>query len=99
MARHHFKTNGLVSSTNPNGKSLLSKSFILRKKFLSGNITEEELQELVESGQHSDLVVSGEIRTDTPVDLNGRFKTIIVFGKEMRISVEEHNVHNTLITL
>ena len=97
--RHHFKTNGLVSSTTPNGKSLLSKTFILRKKFLNGTITEEELKEFVESGQHSDLVVSGEIRTDTPVDLNGRFKTILIFVKEMRISIEEHNVHNTLITL
>lgn len=98
MARHHFKTNGLVSSTNPNGKSLLSKSFILRKKFLSGNITEEELQELVESGQHSDLVVSGNIKIDTPVK-EDKFKTILIFGKEMKISIEEHKVHNTLITL
>lgn len=96
--RHHFKTNGLVSSTNPNGKSLLSKTFILRKKFLSGNITEEELKEFVESGQHSDLVVSGSIKIDTPVQEN-KFKTIIIYGKEMKISVEEHKEHNTLICL
>ncbi len=96
--RHHFKTSGLVSSTNPNGKSLLSKTFILRKKFLNGTITEEELQELVESGQHSDLVVSGSIKIDTPVKEN-KFKTILIFGKEMKISIEEHLVHNTLICI
>ena len=98
MARHHFKTNGLVSSTNPNGKSLLSKTFILRKKFLNGTITEEELKEFVESGQSADLVVSGQIKIDIPVK-EEKFKTIIVFGKEMKISVEEHSIHNTLITL
>ena len=95
--RHHFKTKGLISSTNPNGKCLLGKAFILRKKFLNGNITEEELIELVQSGQHSDLIVTGEIRTDTPADEEGKFKTILIFGKEMKISIEEHRVHNTLI--
>ena len=96
--RHHFKTSGLVSSTNPNGRSLLGKAFILRKKFLSGNITEEELKELVESGQHSDLIVSGKIKIDTPIK-EEKFKTILIFGKEMKISVEEHSVHNTLICM
>lgn len=94
--RHHFKTKGLISSTNPNGKCLLGKAFILRKKFRSGNITEEELMELVQSGQHSDLIVTGKIKIDTPVK-EERFKTILIFGKEMKISIEEHRVHNTLI--
>lgn len=98
MKRHHFKTSGLVSSTNPSGRSLLGKAFILRKKFLNGTITEEELQELVQSGQHSDLIVSGKIEIDTPIK-EEKFKTIIVFGREMKISIEEHEVHNTLITL
>lgn len=98
MARHHFKTSGLVSSTRPDGKSFVAKSCSLRKKFLNGTITEEELHELVESGNHSDLIVSGKIKIDTPVH-EEKFKTIIVFGKEMKISVEEHKVHNTLITL
>lgn len=94
--RHHFKTKGLISSTSPNGKCLLGKAFILRKKFLNGNITEEELMELVESGQYTDLTVTGKIKIDTPVK-EERFKTILVFGKEMKISIEEHRVHNTLI--
>lgn len=98
MARHHFKTSGLVSSTRPDGKSFVAKSCSLRKKFLNGTITEEELHELVESGNHSDLVVSGKISIDTPVH-EEKFKTILIFGREMKISVEEHNVHNTLITL
>lgn len=96
--RHHFKTKGLVSSTSPTGKCFFGKSFILRKKFLNGTITEDELRELVESGQHSDLVVSGSIKYDTPIT-EGKFKTVIIFGREMKISVEEHEVHNTLITL
>jgi len=94
--RHHFKTKGLISSTNPNGKCLLGKAFILRKKFLNGNITEEELMELVESGQYTDLTVTGKIKIDTPVK-EERFKTILIFGKEMKISIEEHRVHSTLI--
>lgn len=96
--RHHFKTSGLVSSTNPNGRSLLGKAFILRKKFLSGDISEEELMELVESGQHSDLIVSGKVKIDTPIK-EDKFKTILIFGKEMKISIEEHSRHSTLISL
>ena len=94
--RHHFKTKGLISSTSPNGKCLLSKAFILRKKFLNGNITEEELMELVESGQYTDLTVTGKIKIDTPVK-EEKFKTVLIFGKEMKISIEEHRVHSTLI--
>lgn len=86
-----------MSSTRPDGKSFVAKSCSLRKKFLNGDITEEELHELVESGNHSDLVVTGKISFDTPIE-EKKFKTIIVFGKEMKISIEEHEVHNTLIT-
>jgi hypothetical protein len=98
MKRHHFKTSGLVSSTNPSGRSLLGKAFILRKKYQNGTISEEELMELVQSGLHSDLIVSGKIKIDTPIK-EKKFKTITIFGREMKISVEEHSVHSTLICM
>lgn len=97
--RHHFKTRGLISSTNPSGHSFISKSVRLRKKFLNGDITEEELHELVESGNHTDLVISGRVEYNTPVNKEGEFKTLIIFGKEMKISIEEHRVHSTLVCL
>ena len=44
------------------------------------------------------FMVSGEITFDVPkVTSNGsfepKFKTITIFGKEMRLSVEEYNTH------
>ena len=46
------------------------------------------------------LMISGEIKFDVPtVDSNGKFqpkfKTIKIFGKEMRLSIEEFNTHYT----
>ena len=52
--------------------------------------------ELVESGQYTDLTVTGKIKIDTPVK-EEKFKTVLIFGKEMKISIEEHRVHSTLI--
>lgn len=44
------------------------------------------------------LMISGELKIDVPViDSNGmiepKFKTIKVFGKEMRLTIEEYNTH------
>ena len=43
------------------------------------------------------FMVSGEIALDVPTVDNGKFqpkfKTIKVFGKEMRITIEEYNTH------
>jgi hypothetical protein len=44
------------------------------------------------------LMVSGELQIDVPiVDSNGKFqskfKTIKIFGKEMRLTIEEYNTH------
>lgn len=43
------------------------------------------------------MVISGEISIDIPIIKDNvvtpRFKTIKVFGKNIRISVEEYNIH------
>ena len=44
------------------------------------------------------MMVSGELQIDVPiVDSEGKsqpkFKTIKIFGKEMRITIEEYNTH------
>lgn len=48
----------------------------------------------------NEMVVNGEIAFDQPIFNEGKFtqkfKTIRVFGKEMRITIEEFREHNTL---
>jgi hypothetical protein len=48
----------------------------------------------------NEMVVNGEIIFDQPIFKDGnftqKFKTIRVFGKEMRITIEEFREHNTL---
>ena len=48
----------------------------------------------------NEMVVNGEISFDQPIFNDGKFtqkfKTIRVFGKEMRITIEEFREHNTL---
>jgi hypothetical protein len=48
----------------------------------------------------NEMVVNGEITFDQPIFNDGnftrKFKTIRVFGKEMRITIEEFREHNTL---
>lgn len=43
------------------------------------------------------LMVSGEIKLDVPVIKNGtiepKFKTVTIWGKQMRLSIEEYNTH------
>lgn len=43
------------------------------------------------------LMISGELALDVPTVENGKFqpkfKTIRIFGKEMRLTVEEYNTH------
>ena len=53
---------------------------------------------LNEQHEHfSFLSVSGEIALDVPTINNGKFqpkfKTIRIFGKEMRLTIEEYNTH------
>lgn len=48
----------------------------------------------------NEMIVNGEITFDQPIFKEGkltpRFKTIRVFGKEMRITIEEFEEHSTL---
>ena len=53
---------------------------------------------LSEQHSHFDfLAISGEIALDVPTikedAIQPRFKTIRIFGKEMRLSIEEYNTH------
>ena len=56
------------------------------------------LDMLQEKHNHfKEMAVSGEISIDVPTIKNNRvtskFKTIRVFGKEMKVSIEEFNTH------
>ena len=48
-------------------------------------------------GHFSFIAVSGEIALDVPTIKEGKFqpkfKTIRIFGKEMRLTIEEYNTH------
>ena len=53
---------------------------------------------LEEKHQHfCNMLVSGELKLDVPILENGKasskFKTIKVFGKEMKVTIEEYNTH------
>lgn len=93
--RHHFKTRGLISSTKPNGKSIVGECYKLHKKFKEGTITEEELWAytlMMHSSKKPDFTVKGEVSYDVPVSKD-TFKTITVWGKEIQVTVEEHKIH------
>ncbi len=56
------------------------------------------LDSLQEKHNHFSFIgVSGEIAIDVPNVSNGKFqpkfKTIRIFGKEMRLTIEEYNTH------
>lgn len=56
---------------------------------------------LDERHQHfSFLSISGEIKADLPIIKEGkvlpRYKTVRIFGKDMRVTIEEYREHNTL---
>lgn len=48
----------------------------------------------------NEMTVNGEISFDQPIFKNGKltqeFKTVRVFGKEMKITIEEFKEHSTL---
>lgn len=62
----------------------------------------EHVKMLEESHKHfEEMIISGEIKIDVPTvksegkrKMVGRkFKTIRIFGKEMRLTIEEYNTH------
>ena len=63
---------------------------------VSRDVHQQMLRE--KHGHFCGLMVSGELKIDVPiVDSNGKFqpkfKTIKIFGKEMRLTIEEYNTH------
>lgn len=78
-----------------------------RKKFnrlaiaSSDNYKESKrLHKLMLDEKHSHfsyLSISGEVSIDQPIIRNGkpvqRYKTIRIFGKDMRLTIEEYNTH------
>jgi len=95
MARQHFKTTGLCSHTTPDGKSIIGELGRLEKKFRKGDITEEELQAyclMIHGSKKPSLKISGKLEFDVPID-DRSFKTVIIFGREMQVTIEDYKKH------
>lgn len=75
--RTRTKMLGLVSHTTPNGKSRTSSENRCRMSL-------NKLQKLVDEGYELTGVKK---RKET------RFKTVMVFGKPMKLTIEEYNTH------
>ena len=93
--RQRFNRYSLCSHTLPNGHSYAGEQERLRKKFEKGTITKEELKAyclMLHSTRPNTFTVNGEISFDIPKS-ETKFKTITVFGKEMRVTVEEYKIH------
>ena len=89
--RRHFKLGGLVSRTEPNGKTILSPYSKLRKKYLNGTITDEELYAFCHMAKsHSDLLdIKKDINTLPEVEETENI--ITVWGKNFKVSIELYN--------
>lgn len=93
--RQHFRKHGLCSHTTPNGTSIVGEEEKLRKKFEAGTITKEELWSyclFAHAHKKTSFTVNGEVSFDVPKTEN-TFKTIRVWGKEIQVSIEEHQIH------
>ena len=92
--RQHFKR-AICSHATPDGKAIMGEREKLRKKYESGNITKEELWAyclFTHSNRKNSFTVNGEVSFDVPKTEN-TFKTIRVWGKEIQVSIEEHQIH------
>lgn len=75
--RTRTKMLGLVSHTTPNGKSRTSSENRCRMSL-------NKLQKLVNEGYE----LTGVKKKEEP-----KFKTVMVFGKPMKLTIEEYNTH------
>ena len=75
--RQRTKMNGLVSHTTPNGKSHTSSENKCRMSL-------NKLQKLVDGGYK----LTGVKKKEEP-----DFKIVMVFGKPMKLTIEEYNTH------
>lgn len=76
---------GFAGHANPAGRSYRGRIDVLEKKFLAGNITKEELREyanLLHSGGSSIPQNCGDQKEDR--------RTILVFGKPVKVSEKEY---------
>ena len=78
--RQRTKMNGLVSHTTPNGKSYTSS----RNKCEQGI---KRLQKLIDAGYE----LTGIKKAKEPEE--PEFKIVMVFGKPMKLTIEEYNTH------
>ena len=75
--RQRTKMNGLVSHTTPNGKSHTSSENKCRMSL-------NKLQKLVDEGYK----LTGVKKEEEP-----NFKIVMVFGKPMKLTIQEYNDH------
>ena len=75
--RQRTKMLGLVSHTTPNGKSRTSSENRCRMSL-------NKLQKLVDEGYE----LTGVKKKEEP-----EFKVVMVFGKPMKLTIEEYNTH------
>lgn len=78
--RPRINKNGLISHNTPNGKSKLGERELLRKKFLSGDITKEELR------KYANFLMVEKKKAPTHITIN-------VFGGTLKLTIEEYNTY------
>ena len=99
--RSRFNRYSLCSHTTPDGQSYTGQQEQLRKKFEKGTITREELRAyclMMHSTKPATFTVNGEISFDIPKS-ETKFKTITVWGKDIKVTIEEYNRHCAKLNL
>lgn len=86
--RRRFNSRGLVSRTNPNGKSDVTRENRLSQKFKKGDISQEEMRELA-----CFMALSRKQDTLTTVEHRGNTRTIVVWGKLLVLTEQEYQEH------
>lgn len=99
--RQRFNRYSLCNHATPNGHSYIGEQERLRKKFEKGIITKDELKAyclMMHSTKPNTFTVNGEISFDIPKS-ETKFKTITVWGKDIKVTVEEYNKHCVSLNL
>lgn len=99
--RHHFNRQALCSHATPEGKGFMGEREKLHKKFNAGTITKEELWAytlMLHSEKKTTFTVNGEVCFDVPKS-DDSFKTIRIWGKDIKVSIEEYKTHCAIFNL
>lgn len=73
--------------------------------YLNGDKAKQDLLNLLDerNSHFHNILVDGEINIDVPVidgdNVTSTFKTIKIYGKKMKVSVEEHKIHHATVKL